>query len=149
MKIIDQIKFKLAGRAVPVMRVSEVDPRDGRVMTLRDLGTCRDDPNRLVYSWDNKAWEKSKDATPITRMSTSGIPAMCWIVSERGETINLYAQPWKGPALETVLGNLANIDVVADAMDLNPSMRDKIIFLIIGIFLGWLIIGPVMSGIMS
>lgn len=149
MKIIDQIAFKLTGKKVPVMRVSEVDQKDGRILSLQDVGYVRDDPNNLFWTWDNKSWEKQKDTIPVMRMSSKGINEECWIVSERGQTVNLYTQPWKGPALENVLGEMVSVDSISRAMGLEPSMRDKLIFMVVGIFLGWLIVGPMIGGMLS
>jgi hypothetical protein len=149
MKILEQLKFKLTGRAVPVMRVSEVEQEGGKIHTLQDIGTCKDSPNRLVETWDNKGWEKKQGITPITRLNAKGDQEMCWIVSERGQTVNLYTQPWKGPALEDVIGKAATVTDIADAMDLTPSMREKLIFMVIGIMLGWLIFGPMINKILS
>lgn len=148
-KIIDQIVFRLTGRSVPVMRVSEVDQKTGQIFSFQDLGYVRDDPNRLVRVWDQRAWEKKKEAGPVVRISTSGISEMCYVVSERGETCQLFTQPWQGPALENVIGKQAALDVIAEIMGLVPSMRDKIIFMVIGIFLGAMIIGPMFQTMLS
>lgn len=148
-KILDQASFKLFGRKVPAVRVSEVDSETGQIYSLQDLGYIRDDPNRLFRVWDQRAWEKSKEAGPITRIGTNGIPEMCYVVSERGEVCNLYTQPWKGPALETVLGRTSALDMIADIMGLVPSMRDKAMFAIGGILAGWLFVGPLINKILS
>jgi hypothetical protein len=149
MKIIEQLKFKLAGRAVPVMRVSEVEQETGKIFTFQDLGTCKDSPNRLVATWDNKGWEKTAGITPVLRINAKGDQEPCWLVSERGQTVNLYTQPWKGPALEDVIGKAATVTDIADAMDLTASMRDKLLWMVIGIMLGWLIVGPMINTVLS
>ena len=149
MKLIDQIKFKLTGRSVPVLKVSEVDQETGLVRTLQDIGPCRLDANRIVNPWDNTGWEINKDAEQVIRMSDKGIKEVCYVVSSRGQTCNIYTQPWKGPALENVIGRTAVLDTIAEILGLTPSMRDKIIFMIVGIFLGWLIVGPLMNTILS
>jgi hypothetical protein len=149
MKIIEQLKFKLTGHAVPVMRVSEVDQDEkGLIRTLWIVGTCKDTPNRLVNTWDNKGWEKAKDTQPITRLNEKGIPESVWIVSERGQTVNLYTRPWEGPNLEDIIGKAATVDDIAQSMDLYPSMRDKMIFMVIGIFIG-LVLSPMLGAVMS
>lgn len=148
-RIIDQLVFKMTGRSVPAMRVSEVDKETGQIFTFQDLGYVRDDPNRLVRVWDQRAWEKKQGAGPIVRINKSGIPEMCYVVTERGETCKIYTQPWEGPALENVIGKQAALDVIADVMGLVPSMRDKIIFMVVGIFLGAMIIGPMFSTMLS
>jgi hypothetical protein len=148
-KFLEQISFKLAGRSVPVMRVSEVEQDTGKINTLQDIGTCKDSPNRLVETWDNRGWEKTKDVSPITRLNAKGDSELCWVVSARGQTVNLYTQPWLGPALEEVIGKAATVDDIATAMDLTPSMRDKIVWMIIGIMLGWLIVGPMINTVLK
>jgi hypothetical protein len=149
LKLIEQLKFKLAGRSVPVVRVSEVDIESGLIRTLQDVGTCKDRSNSIISTWDEKGWEKEKGTYPITKLDAKGNAEMCWIVSQRGQTCNLYTKPWKGPALEQVLGRAATADDIADAMDLGRSMRNMMIGLIIGVMLGWLIIGPMINTVLS
>ena len=149
MKLIDQIAFKLTGKKVPVYRVSEVDQESGLILSLQDMGYCKDDPNGIFYPWENKDYEKRKDTKPVTRVNTNGIAEPCWIVSERGQTVNLYTQPWKGPQLESVLGQMVSVDSIAKAMGLEPSMRAKIVFMVLGIFMGWWVVGPMFSTILS
>ena len=149
MKLIDQLKFKFTGRSVPVLKVSEVDNTTGLVRILQDVGPCRLDPNRIVNPWDNTGWEINKEAEPVIRMSDKGTKEVCYVVSSRGQSCNLYTQPWKGPALENVIGRTACLDTIAEILGLTPSMRDKFIFLTVGLLLGWLIVGPLMNTILS
>jgi len=147
-KIIDQIMFKLLGKSVPVVRVSEVENNGGLIHTLTYVGLMKDRPNSLVNSFDVKGYEKAKNTTPIVRVSDKGIADMCWVVSERGQTVNLYTQPWKGPNLEDVIGKAATADDIADAMDMNKSSRQLWIGIVIGIGI-WMIVGPLISAAMS
>jgi hypothetical protein len=140
--LIERLKFNFTGKKVPVMRVSEVDDTDGKILTLQDMGTCQDNPNTLFYHFENKGWEKKPGTQPVMRINAQGIKEQCWIVSERGETCELYTKPWKGPKLENLIGMLAIVDMIAIAMGLYPSMRSKMIFLGIGVLLGWWVIGP-------
>jgi hypothetical protein len=74
---------------------------------------------------------------------------MAWIVSENGETVNLYTKPCDFPKREEVIGHAATMDDIADSMDLGKSMRNMLIGLVIGVFIGWLVIGPVFNQILS
>ena len=139
MKTIDRWMFRLRGRSVPVMKVSDIE-QDGRVNTLQDLGSLKDRPNSLVNSWDSKAWEKAKDSLPITFLDEKGIPQKRWIVSSKGETVNLYTRPpGENPNLEDIIGKAATIDDIAEAMDLGKSIRNLLLGVIIGAPLGWFV----------
>lgn len=148
-KFVEQLKFKLSGRSVPVLRVSEVDSTTGRIRTIQDVGACKDRPNSIISTWDEKGWEKSAGANPITKLDAKGNAELCWIVSQRGQTVNLYTQPWAGPSNEEIIGRASTADDIASAMDLGKSMRNMLIGLLIGILLGWLIIGPMVTTVMS
>lgn len=149
MRIIEQIKFRFSGRSVPVYRVSEVDQTTGLVKTFQDLGDLKDRPNSLINLWDEKGYEKTKDAMPITHLDSKGNAKLAWVVSARGQTVNLYTQPWQGPCNEEIIGRASTADDIAAAMDLGRSMRNMAIGLIIGIMMGWLIIGPMLNKILS
>lgn len=148
MRIIEQIRFKLTGKSIPVMRVSEVESQGGKIHTLQYVGLMKDRPNSLINTFDVKGYEKAKDTVPITRLNESGIPEQCWIVSSRGQTINLYTQPWEGPNLEDVIGKAATADDIAEAMDMNKSNRLLYIGIAIGIGI-WMIMGPIIGAAMS
>ena len=148
MKLIEQIRFKLTGKSIPVLRVSEVELDGGKIHTLQYVGLMKDRPNSLVNKFDVKGYEKTRDASPIIRIDEKGTPEQCWIVSERGQTINLYTQPWKGPNLEDVIGKAATADDIADAMDMNKSSRQLWIGICVGIGI-WMVVGPILSAVMS
>lgn len=147
-KFIEQWKFRLIGRSVPVMRVSDID-KEGRVHTLMDVGTCKDRPNSIVNTYDEKGWEKAPDSMPVIFLSSKGTPEQRWIVSESGETVNLYTKPVTFPNLEEVIGHAATMDDIADSMDLGKSMRNLLIGMFIGIGLGAFIIGPMLTKMLS
>lgn len=152
LKFIEQWKFKLSGRSVPVMKVSDIGP-DGKVLSLQDLGLIKLRPNSLINTWDEKGYEIERD-TPgyITRIDEKGIPKDARIVSSAGHTVDLYVHPYyKNPApnREDVIGHAATMDDIADSMDLGKSMRNLVIGIIIGIMLGWLIIGPMINTMLS
>lgn len=150
MKIIEQLKFRFTGKNTPVFKVQQIDENDhGRILMIQDLGKCQDNPNTLLYAWENLGYTKEKGTYPITRIDEKGNKDLIYFVNAKGETANLYSQPWKGPANEKVIGSLLSVDIIAIAMGLYPSMRDKMIFMLIGILLGWWIIGPMMGTILS
>lgn len=148
LKIIEQLKFKLSGKSMPVIRVSEIDQDTGLIRTLHNAGTMKDRPNSLINTWDTKGYEKKKDTNPITRLNEKGISELVWVVSERGETVNLYTRPWLGPAWEDVIGKAATADDISESMDLNKSMRNLFIGILIGIGI-WMVMGPIFGAMMS
>lgn len=137
-KFIEQWKFRLTGRSVPTMRVSEVEDT-GRVGTLMDIGTCKDRPNSIVNTWDEKGWEKLKGTMPITFIDGKGNPEMRWIVSSEGHTVNLYTSPDNYPDREEIIGHAATMDDIADSMDLGKSMRNILIGGILSAPVWWII----------
>ncbi len=137
-KFIEQLKFRLAGRSVPVMRASEIN-WIGRVGTLTNVGDCKDRPNSLVNTWDSKGWEKVKETQPIIVIDQKGNPTQTWIVSEDGNTVNLYTKPVDFPKREEVVGRAATMDDIADAMDLGRSMRNVLIGIIVGAPVWWIV----------
>lgn len=151
-KFIEQWRFRLEGRAVPVLKVSDVG-QDGKVLSLQDLGEIKLRPNSLINTWDEKGYEISKE-TPgyITMISEKGIPRDARLVCTAGRTVDLYIHPfYKNPApdREDVIGHAATMDDIADSMDLGKSLRNLVIGLIIGCFIGWLIISPMFNIIAS
>lgn len=148
MKIIEQIKFKLLGKSIPVIRVSEVEYKGGKIHTLQFVGLMKDRPNSLVNKFDVKGYEKTPGTSPIVCRDGNNIPEQCWVVSDRGQTVNLYTQPWEGPNLEDIIGKGATADDIADAMDMNKSNRLLYIGIVIGIGI-WMIMGPIIGAAMS
>ncbi len=147
-KLIEQLKFKLSGRSVPVIKVSDVES-DGRIRTLQMLGVLKNRPNSLLNTWDEKGYEKRGNGF-ITLVDEKGIPIDAYAVSEAGMTVDLYTIPPSDyPNREDVIGHAATMDDIADSMDLGKSMRNIFIGLFIGIALGWLIIGPIINKLLS
>lgn len=148
LKFLEQWKFKLQGRAVPVIKCTDIT-NDGRIYTLQIVGKCKDRANTILNTWDSKEWEKDPNFGKITFIDEKGIETYPYLVSSSGKTVGLYTQPSAFPAREDILGHWSMMDDIADAMDLNKSLKNIAIGLIIGIFLGWLIVGPMISGVMS
>jgi hypothetical protein len=133
-KFIEQWKFRLSGRSVPVMKVDDITA-DGQIKTLQAVGECKDRPNSIVNTWDEKGWEKQPGTEMITLIDDKGIKSMVWIVSAKGVTCKLFTVPYAGPMLEDVIGRLATMDDIADAISLGKSMRN--------LFIGGLFSAPV------
>ena len=147
LKFLEQIKFKIQGRAVPMIRALDVET-DGRINTLQLAGMVKKRENSLLSTWDNKASEIENGQRMITVIDEKGNSQMAYIVHE-GHTCNIYTEPDKFPDREGIIGTAATMDDLRDAMDLAPSMRDKLVYLGLGLLLGWMILAPILNGIMS
>ena len=147
-KFIEQWKFKLQGRSVPVVKAEDITD-NGIICTLHLLGNCKKRANSIISTWDSKGWEIDKYSSQITLIDEQGIPKSAYVVSESGKTINLYTTPALNPNLEDVIGHAATMDDIADAMDLQKSMRNLVIGMIFGIGLGAFIIGPIITGMLK
>lgn len=147
-KFIERIKFAMAGRSVPTIKVDDVE-QDGKIKTIHFLGDCKNRPNSIVVTWDEKGYEKDKDAGLINLIDDKGIRQPAYVVSTRGRTVDLYTQPYKGINYEDVIGKAACADDIADNMDLGKSMRNLLIGGLIGAGIGMFILGPMLTKIMS
>jgi hypothetical protein len=147
-KTLEKLKFKLSGRSVPVVKAADIK-EDGQILTLQILGECKDRPNSIIETWNEKGWEKNKQSSPITFIQENGLKAMAYLVSEKGETINIYTEPTARPNKEDVIGHAATMDDIADSMDLGKSLKNMAIGLMIGIGLGWFIFAPMFTKMMS
>ena len=172
-KFIEQWKFRLTGKSVPVMKALDIE-LDGRIRTLQDIGSCKDRPNSLIQTWDSKGWEKSKEASQITFIDAKGNPEMRWVVTPQGETVNLYTwqrripdeeatlpeaqkkplSAWQRvmaiiPMLEGLIGKSATLDDIEESMDLHKSMKYILIGLIFGVLIGWVLVAPIVNGLMK
>ena len=146
-KLIEQIKFKLQGRAVPVIRAMDVES-DGRINTIQLVGNMKKRENSLLSTWDNRGDEVVKGQKLVTVIDEKGNSSRAYIV-HGGVTTDIYTTPQRYPDREGVIGAAATMDDLRDAMDINASMRDKMIFLCLGMLLGWVFLAPMMSKVMS
>jgi hypothetical protein len=133
-KFIEQWKFKLMGRAVPVMKVEDIDA-EGKITTLHFLGTCKKRANSIISTWDATGWEIDPRHGPIRYINENGIESQIYVVSEGGNTAPLMTEKCAFPNREEVIGRAATMDDVSEAMDLGKSMRNIII--------GGILSGPV------
>jgi len=130
------------------MKILDVDVA-GKVNAIQMIAACKDRPNSLLCTWDGTGWEKDPQYGPIDITDVKGITTKHWIVSEQGKSTGLWTRMSAFPNREKIIGTGANMDDIAEAMGYHPPMRDKIIFLGIGILAGWLFIGPIMNGVLA
>jgi hypothetical protein len=147
-KFIEQWKFRLFGRAVPVVKAEDITD-NGIVCTLHLLGDVKKRANSMISTWDAKGWEIDRYSSKITLIDEKGLSKSAYVVSDGGKTINLYTNPILNPNLEDVIGHAATMDDIADAMDLGKSMRNIVIGMLIGICIGWWFVAPIVSGMMK
>ena len=137
-KIIEQLKFKMIGRSIPVINCMDVE-ETGKIHTLHIVGNCRSRDNSILRTWDGVGWEKSKDTTPIRVIDEKGNESFSVITSESGETVNLYTKPSAYPNRSEIIGRAATMDDIAEAMDLGKSMRNIFIGIIFGAPVWWIV----------
>lgn len=147
-KFIEQWKYKLMGRAVPVVKLEDID-NEGRVYTIHYLGEGKRRANSIVTPWDQKTWEIDRSAGRISFINEKGIDQPAFLVTEAGQTTRLYTKPVTYTALEDVMGRASTMDDITDAMDLGKSMRNMVIGLLIGMGLGAFILAPIIQGMLS
>jgi hypothetical protein len=147
-KFIEQMKFSLGGRAVPVVKCEDID-KEGRVYTLHLLSKVKRRANSLVTTWDMKGWEIDKAAGKIAMIDEKGIESYAFVVSEEGKTIPLYTVPVTHPNLEGIIGKAATLDDIEEAMDLGKSKKNLIIGLLVGMGIGAFILGPLITGMLK
>ncbi len=141
-KLIEKIRFKLSGRAVPVIRVSDIED-DGRINTLELVGEIKRRQNSLLETWNAKGDEIRTGQKMITIVDEKGVSVRAFAIS-KGVTCDLYTTPRKYPDVEDIIGKAATMDDIADSMDLQKSMK----YLAMGILFGmpvWWIVFTVIS----
>lgn len=147
-KFIEKWKFKFLGRAVPVMKVLDVDVA-GKVNAIQLIDSCKDRPNSILCTWDGVGWEKDPEYGPISVIDEKGIESKRWVVSEAGKTVPLFTRMTSFPNREKIVGNGSNMDDIAEAMGYHPPLRDKLIFFIVGTLCGWLFLAPIAGAMLK
>ena len=148
LKFIERIKFRLTGRSVPVVRMTDIG-NDGKVNTIHLMGELKARPNSLVNPWDDLGYEIVEGEGFITLIGEDGIPKGAYVVTPQGRTANIYVQPFKGPAWEQTIGRRAAADDIADSLDMGRSTRNYIIGAIIGMALYAGLIGPMLLAVLQ
>jgi hypothetical protein len=147
MDFIERWSFKVFGKKIPVFQIVEV-AENGWIKSIVLAKWVRR-KNSILQTWNNEGAEISANAEGIINYTDeSGLTQPAY-AEYKGRTCNLYVRPRNAPNHEKTIGVGATIDDIAQAMDLNPSMRDKLIFMVIGILAGWLIFGPMINKILS
>jgi hypothetical protein len=132
--------FPLAARAANAMDTLRYNPIINMRLSIK---------NSILQTWNNEGAEISPNAEGIINYTDeSGLTQPAY-AEYKGRTCNLYVRPRNAPNHEKTIGVGATIDDIAQAMDLYPSMRDKLIFLAIGLLMGWQILAPMANKILS
>lgn len=146
-KFIEQWKFKLKGREVPVIVAQDISD-DGKIKSLYLQGSLCKRDNSITNTWDEKTYEIDRAAGPIPVLDGKGNPQSTYIVSESGKTINLYTEPRTFANTSAILGRFSMADDIADNMVLGKSMKNLLIGVLIGIGLG-IILSPFITTMLS
>jgi hypothetical protein len=149
-KFIESWKFKLRGRVVPVIVAQDISA-EGKIGSLFIAGKLGKRDNSLVNAWDEKGYEINRNAMAIPVTDEKGLVSNTFVVSDAGQTINLYTDPRPKdyPNWATLLGKLFMADDIADNMTLGKSMKNIVIGLIIGALVGTFLLGPMVTAMMK
>ena len=147
MDIIDRIKFKLLGRGILCINPLDVD-ETGKVGTVR-LMTVKERANSLIDTWDVEGWEKIPGKGLITIIQDKGLTQQGYVLSEAGQTQDLYVGSAAHCNLKSVIGKAAMVDDISEALDLNKSLKQLAIGLLIGLGIGTFILGPMLTQMMK
>lgn len=148
--IIERLKFKMIGRSVPVIEVSDVD-NVGKVGTIRLRGELKKRNNSIVATWDATGYEIHPGQTMTMLIDEKDTTRGAYIVSESGRAISLYTRPLLPNEIncKDLIGRLATADDIADAIDLGKSMRYLMIGGLFGLGIGTFILGPALQAVMA
>lgn len=147
MDFIDRWMYKLTGKKIPVFQVVDVG-ENGLIKSLVLTGWIRR-KNSLLESWNTDGAEISPHHEGlITYTDASGLTQPAY-AEHKGRTCNLYVRPRNAPNHEKTIGAAATIDDIAEALDMGKSIKNLVIGMLIGVMLGWLIIGPMFNKILS
>ena len=148
LKFIERIKFRLMGRSVPVIRMTDLG-ENGKINTIHFMGELKARSNSLINTWDDLGYEITDGEGFITLVGEDGIPKGEYVVTPQGRTANIYVQPFKGAAWEQTIGRRASADDIADSLDMGRSMRNLVIGMIIGMAVYAGLIGPMLSAVLQ
>ena len=143
MDFVEKWKMKLFGRGVETFKIDEM-AADGEVLTLRHVGKTKRRANSIIETWDNKGDEIV--AAPIHFISSDHVSQPAFVATG-GVTVKLYARPSIYPNREEVIGKAATFDDITEAMDLNKSVKNIIIGILIGMVLYAVVVGPMLGAI--
>jgi hypothetical protein len=135
MDFIEKWKMKLFGRGVQTFAVEEIDEH-GRVLVFRSVGKTKRRANSIVETWDSKGSEIH--AQPVNYITDDHLIEPAYIVNG-GETIDLFTRRPTFPDRTEIVGKAATMDDIADALDLNKSMKHIVLGGIFSAPVWWII----------
>jgi hypothetical protein len=147
-KFVEQLKYKLSGRSVPVVKLEDID-QEGRVYTLHLLGNLKRRANSIQSPWDQKTWEIDRSAGKLSLIDEKGTESFAYLVSEQGVTTKIYTKPIAYTALEDIQGTASNMDDINDAIDMGRSFKNLFIGLLLGLGVGAFVLGPMIQAMMK
>ena len=149
MGIIAKWKSRMFAKTVPAIIVHDeinIEVHDGLVR-----GT-----NTLTDPWTERGYEIKTDPVRITRNGKTETGFVCVPYgATAGLTVDLKSSATgidKGTVLirwDGIIGKLLSADVIEKGTSLAASMKDKIIFLVVGMLLGWTVLSPIMGQILK
>ena len=136
----EKLKSMIGAQTVPVVRIGQ----NGREINLIskaviDGGIIRDE-------WNGAGWEVDKDVRPVKITLDNKPVGIGYVVSSYGKAVNIEENESLmklGIVWEGVIAKLTMANIMEKAIDLEPSMKSKMIYLLGGVVLG-LLIGLVM-----
>jgi hypothetical protein len=146
-KFFEQLKFRLIGRAVPVVHAADIDA-EGKINSLEMKGDLKKRDNSILATWNAKGFEIDPECGMISLTNEKGMTVQAYVTSEQGKTITLYTRPRAYPNVEDIIGRGAMMDDIADAMDIGKSMKNYLIGMVIGIIL-WMFLGPLFGAMLK
>ena len=145
MDFIDRWMYKLTGKKIPVFQIVDVES-DGKIKSLTLANWLRRH-NSLLETWNVLGCEIDPEGL-LSYTDPSGLTQPAY-AEFKGITVPLYVSPRTYPNHEKTIGGAATCDDLAEALDMNKSIKNLVIGMLIGIMLGWLIIGPMFNTILS
>ena len=148
MGILAKWKSRMFAKTVPAIIVHDalnIEVHEGLVK-----GT-----NTLFDPWTEKGYEIHADPIHIVRGGKTISGYLCssfGVTAELKEDVHVHPTGltsdifirWDGS-----IGKMLQADVIAKGTELAASMKDKIIFLVIGLLLGWTVISPIVGQILK
>lgn len=143
----------------PKVRVIRIDGD-----LIQNLGYQVENSNTIEDPWITRIWEKA--GAKEYRYFENGKEERLRIVSPKGICVNIREDlkqhkidPDKMEVLpetfdmvlnnEVTLGTGMHLDSVPRSIAYSPPLKEKAIMLIIGIFVGWILVAPMMGQILS
>ena len=148
MSIYHKWKDRLFARKVPAIIVHSPEEIEIREDLVKES-------NHLKDVWNDKAYEIQ---TKPKKMVINGKQQAGYVCSSYGVTAdlkeNITVHPTGQPdrtieiRWDGVIGKLTSVDVIEKGMDLVGSMKRALMFLGVGLLLGWLVLAPLMGQIL-